>query len=86
MVIQLIRLILNFTSSQIENDETPGMQYPNENESEDRNKHNICNSSLYAKKILDDQITGGINSLHSKQREVFNVVHNGKTLWEILWA
>ena len=38
--------------SQIENDETPGAKYPNENDSEDRNKQKVCNFQLYAKNII----------------------------------
>ena len=37
--------------SQIENDETPGAEYPNKNDSEDTKKQNTCNSQLYAKNI-----------------------------------
>ena len=37
--------------SQIEIDETPGGEYPNENYSEDTNNQNFCNSQLYVTNI-----------------------------------
>ena len=62
--------------SQIENDETPGAEYPNEGESEKEETDKTSALSNFLPQILpDDEIAEGINSLNSKQREVFNVVH-----------
>ena len=52
--------------SQIENDETARAEIPSENDSED---------TIMPQILPDDEIAKGVNSLNSKQREVFNVVH-----------
>ena len=84
MVIQLIRLILNFNEpvinnqdphSQIDNDEVPGAEYPNKNDPEytKTNKNfqfsTLCQECYRIMKLQK-------NSLSSKQREAFNVVHS----------
>ena len=62
--------------SQIENDEIPGAEYPNNNDSEDAETNKTSTIPTFMSQILpDEEITEGINSLNSKQREVFNVVH-----------
>ena len=62
--------------SQIENDEIPGAEYPNDNDSEDTETNKTSTIPTFMPKIsTDDEIAKGINSLNSKQREVFNVVH-----------
>ena len=55
--------------SQTENDKTAGVEYPNEEDSEERETNKTCNSQLY------DEFEEDINLLNSKQREVFNVVY-----------
>ena len=58
--------------SQIENDETPGAEYPNE----DTKTNKTSAIPNFMPQILpDDEIAKDINSLNSKQRKVFNVVH-----------
>ena len=62
--------------SQIENDETPGAEYPNENDLEDTETNKTSVIPGFMPQILpDDEIAEGINPLDSKQREVFSVVH-----------
>ena len=62
--------------SQIQNDETPEAEYPNENYSEDTETNKTSDTPNFMPQVLpDDEIAKGINSLNSKQREVFNVVH-----------
>ena len=62
--------------SQIENDETPGAEYSNESYSENRETNAAISITNFIPKILpDNDIAEGINSLNSKQRDVFNVVH-----------
>ena len=62
--------------SQIENDETPEAEYPNENDSEDTETNKMSTIPTFMQQILSDgEITKGVNSLNSKQKEVFNVVH-----------
>ena len=80
-----MRLILNLTRpwlttntlhNQIETYETPGAEYVNKNNSEDTEANKTSAIANFMCKILpDDNITEGISSLNSKQREVFNVVH-----------
>ena len=62
--------------SQIENDETPEVEHHNENDSEDieRNKSPAI-PNFMPKMLPDDEIAKGLNSLNSKQRKFFNVVH-----------
>ena len=61
---------------QIENDETPGAEYTNENDSEDTITNKTSAISNFMPQVLpDDEIAKVTNSLNSKQREVFNVVH-----------
>ena len=62
--------------SQIENDETPGAEYSNESCSENRETNKATSTANFMSKILpDNDIAEGKNSLNSKQRDVFNVVH-----------
>ena len=62
--------------SQIENDETPEAEYPNGNDSEDTETKKTSAVLTFMPPILpDSEIAKGVNSLNSKQREVFNVVH-----------
>ena len=63
--------------SQIENNETPWAEYPNENDSEDTETNKTSTIPNFMPQILpNDEIGKGIvNSLNSKQREVFNVVY-----------
>ena len=62
--------------SQIENDEIPGGEYPNDNDSEDTKTNKTSTIPFFLPQILpDNEIAEGINSLNSKEREVFNVVH-----------
>ena len=69
--------------SQIEDDETPGIEYPNGNDSEDREINKKSASSNFMPNILPgDKIAEGINSLNLKQREVFNVVMHGLKIME----
>ena len=63
--------------SQIENDETPGPEYPNESDSEEGETNNNSAIPNFMPQILPDiEIAEGINPLNSKQREVFDVVHS----------
>ena len=91
MVIQLIRRFRNLTRtqltimthSQIENDETLETEYPNENDSEDTETNKISEIPNFMLQILPiDEIAKGINSLNSKQREVFKIrsVHGLKIM------
>ena len=59
--------------SQIENDETSEAEYPNENDSGDTETNKTSAIPNVMPQILPDDES--INSLNSKQREVFNVVH-----------
>ena len=62
--------------SQIENGETPVAEYPNENDSEDTETNKMSTIPIFMPQILPDgEIAKSVNSLNSKQREVFNVVH-----------
>ena len=55
--------------SQIENDETTGAEYPNENDSEDTETNRTSPSPNFMPQILpNDKIANGINSINSKQR------------------
>ena len=59
-----------------ENYEAPGAEYPSENDSEDTETNKASAIPNFMLQILpDDEIAKDINSLNSKQREVFNVVH-----------
>ena len=54
--------------SQIENDETPGAEYHNENDSEETETNKTSPIANFLPKILpDDEITEGIDSLNLKQ-------------------
>ena len=56
---------------QIENDETQGAEFPNENGSEDTETNKTSAIPNFIPKILqDDEITEGIISLNLKKREV----------------
>ena len=49
--------------------------YPNKNDSEDTETNKISGvPNFMLQKILDDELTGGTNSIYSEQRKVFNVV------------
>ena len=62
--------------SQIENDEIPGAEYPNDNDSEDTEKSKTSTIPTFIPQILpDNEIAEGINFLISKQRKIFNVVY-----------
>ena len=61
--------------SQIENDEIPGAEYPNENDSEVTRTNKTSAIPNFIPQILpDDEIAKDTNSLNSEQREVFNEV------------
>ena len=63
-------------NSQIENDKIPGAEYPKGNDSEDTEVNKTSTITALFRQILpDSEISEGINSLNSKQREFFNVVH-----------
>ena len=62
--------------SKIENDEISGAEYPNDNDSEDTETNKTSTIPTFMPQILaDNEIAEDINSLNSKQREVFNVIH-----------
>ena len=62
--------------SQIENHETPQAQYPNESDLEEKETNRTFALPNFMLQILpDNEIVEGINSLNSKQREIFNMVH-----------
>ena len=62
--------------SQIENDEIPGAESPNDNDSEDTEKSKTSTIPTFMPQILpDNKIAEGINFLISKQRKIFNVVY-----------
>ena len=63
------------SQSLTENDEAPGAEYPNENDSEDKKTNRTSAIPNLMPKILpDDESAGGMNSLNLKQSEVFNAV------------
>ena len=62
--------------SQIKNNEIPGAEYPNDNDSEDIETNKTSTIPTFMPQILpDDEIAEGINWLNSKQMQFFNVVH-----------
>ena len=62
--------------SQVKNHETPGYEYPNEDDSRSTETNKISTILNFMPKILPgDETAKDINSLNSKQMEVFNVVH-----------
>ena len=62
--------------SQIENDETPGAEYPNESDSENEETNKTSALSNFMPQILpDNEIEACINSLNSKQSQVSIVPH-----------
>ena len=66
--------------SQIESYEAPRAKYPNENYSKDTGRKKISVTPNFIPQILpEDGTAAGINSLNSKQKEVFNVVHTWTT-------
>ena len=68
----------------MENDETSGAEYPNENDSEDTETNKTSAIPTFTPQILpDDEIAKDINSLNSKQREAFNVIHTWPTKYVI---
>ena len=67
---------LKYPHSQIKNNEIPGVEYPNDNDSEDTETNKTSAIPTFMPQILpDDEIAEGINRLNSKEKEVFNVVH-----------
>ena len=55
--------------SQIENDEIPGAEYPNDNDLEDIETNKTATIPTFMPQVLtDDEIAEAINSLKSKQR------------------
>ena len=60
--------------SQVENDEKSEAEYLNDPEDTETNQTSAI-SNFMLQVLPDDEIAKGINSLNSKQREVFNVVH-----------
>ena len=75
--LQFIENLINNQNqrSQIESDETPGAEYPNENDLEEEINKTSSFPNFMPQILPDDEIAEGINSLNSKHREVFNVVH-----------
>ena len=62
--------------SQIENDETPEAEYPNESDLNEGETNRTFALPNFMPQILpDNEIAESVNSLNSKQREIFNVVH-----------
>ena len=62
--------------TQIENDVTPVAEYPSENDLEDTETNKTSAFRNFMLQILsNDEISNSINSLNSKQREVFNVAY-----------
>ena len=61
--------------SQIEKDETTVAEYPNESDREEvQTNRTTALPDFLPQILLDDKIAQGINSLNSRQREVFNTV------------
>ena len=62
--------------SQTENDETPGVEYINKNDSEDTETNKTyATFNFMPQTLADDKIVKRINSLYSNLRKVFNMVH-----------
>ena len=62
--------------SQTENDETQWGKYLNENDSEDTETNkNSAIPHFVPQALPDGEIAADINSINSKQKEVFNMVH-----------
>ena len=62
--------------SQIENGEKQQAEYPNENDSEEKETNKTSIISTFMLQILPDgEIAKGIHSLNSKQMKVFNMIH-----------
>ena len=62
--------------NQTENDETPGAEYLNENDSENTETNKTSAIPKFMPQILpDDELEKDISSLNSKQKEVFDVFH-----------
>ena len=60
----------------IQNDEKPEVEYPNESDLEEGETNKTFALPNFMSQILpDNEIAEVINSLNSKQRETFNVVH-----------
>ena len=70
-------LIKNYEPhSQIEKHETPVAEHPNESDTEGAEANRTYALPDFLLQILPiDKIAQGINSLNSRQREVFNAVH-----------
>ena len=61
---------------EIENNESPEAEHPNENDLEDTKTNKTSAIPIFMPQVLSDGgISKGINSLTAKQREVFNMVH-----------
>ena len=64
---------------QIENGETPGAEYPNENVSEDTEINKTFTIPTFMPQMLpDNEIAEGINSLNSKQKKSSIMFINGR--------
>ena len=62
--------------SQIKNNEIPGAEYPNDNDSEDIETNKTSTIPTFMPQILpDDETAEGKNWFNSKQMQFFNVVH-----------
>ena len=62
--------------NQIQNNQTSEAKYANQNDSENIETNKTSAIRNFMSQILpDNEIAKGINSLNSKQREVFNVIH-----------
>ena len=63
------------SNDKIENDETPEVEYCNENGSEDAETNQAATPIFMPQKLPDDEIAEGVNSLNSQQKQVFYMVH-----------
>ena len=61
--------------SQIENNETPEAEYPNESDSDEETNRIFALPNFMPQILPDDEIAEGINYFNLKQREVFNLFH-----------
>lgn len=65
----------NDPHSQIENNERPDVEHPNESDSEEGETNKNFAFSNFVPQMLPDETAEGINSLHSKQSKIFNMVY-----------
>ena len=76
----MIRLFLNFIRTRlalknhIAKLKIPVTEYPNKNDSEDTKTNKTSATPNVMPKTLPNDEISGVNSLNSKQREIFNVV------------